>query len=466
MGKNDKKPRSTPSTTSVTPSTLTTTLTSFSPSNGKSSNASVYFAHLLRAPDHHTLRIYDVSSGQCVIRWGSNVTEGEEKDEERVASISWVLLPPAASAEAVGEGEEEAGEGKRGKKRRKSTSAAEGTTAGLMEKDSKLVFALGLESGKILFLSLNATNETTILSHPTSTLSLTTLVAPSRSTSPHHAHLYTINTAGQVGLWELSALSNGTVAGNLIAKLAGLPENTPWDDLAVNYLPHPEPTAKKQTVQLVLSKLTLHVYSFHLAVGGASKKDKVKDIKVTELGKCTGHIAAAHVEFTGIIPSTSATADDSAMASDDEEDAAPKSTAIRFLSYSKTDRFVQIWSLGSGSKEGKLIARLGLEFGVAGVALGSSSLNADEEEVLAAVDGEGRVSLARLPLSFPEGSKKVFVLETESIVKGKAGEGTDVNSIRLASEGEDSLVVCRGRVKPVFEVIVSLHFFPRLSRAY
>ena len=390
-----------------------------------------------------------MSSGQCVIRWGSNVTEGEEKDEERVASISWVLLPPAASAEAVAEGEEDAGEGKRGKKRRKSTSAVEGTT---VEKESKLVFALGLESGKILFLSLNTTNETTLLSHPTSTLPLSTLVAPPRSTSPHHAHLYTINPLGQVNLWELSALSNGTVAGTLVAKLAGLPENTPWDDLALNYLPLSDPAAKKQTVQIVLSKLTLHVYSFNLAVGGSTKKDKVKDVKVTELGKCTGHIAAAHVEFTGIVSSlSSATAEDSAMLSDDEDNSAPAPKAIRFLSHSKTDRFVQIWSLAPGSTSGKLIARLGLESGVSAVSLGVSSLNADEEEVLAAVDAEGRIAFSRLPLAFPEGSKKVFNLETESVIKGKGGEGTDVNSLRLK---EDSLVVCRGRVKPVFEVIV------------
>lgn len=426
MGKKDSKPRSAPSTTAITPAALASTLTAFSPSSESAS----YFAHLHRAPDSHTLRIYEVASGRCVTRWAGSM---DADSEEKVSSLCWVLLPAPAGAEADAEG-------KRGKKRRKSGGAAELDEA-LAVSGPKLVLALGLENGSIVLVSPVSAPPIT-LAHPSCAGSaLTFLAAPVGASS---GHLWSISGDGQVRVWELSA-----TGGTVIARIAGLKEGANWDDLAVKYLPLVEEGAKKQSVQLILSHLTIHLYS--CSISTAAKKDKVKDIKIVELGKCTGHIDLCHVAFTGLHLATAAT--DSAMVDSDDEDADDSET-IKFVSYSKTDRFVQAWSLAlvSGAvRDAKLLARLGLETSVQSISLGSSSLNSSEEEILAAVDTAGRVSLARLPNRLPEG-KKVLALEIESALTGREGEGAGVSQL-LLTQG-DKLVLCRGAVKPVFEIIV------------
>lgn len=438
MGKK-QQPKTVQRTTTITPASTSTVLTSFSPAVA-SLKSSLYYAHLLRAPDAHTLRIYESSTGKCISRWASNALGDEEDQEQRVASFEWTLIPaPAAagSTEAPGEAE-----GKRGKKRRKSDStpaAAAGAEEAARQQQPKLALALGLENGSILLWSPNGATPTT-LSHSSSTSPVTALASPVGEGSA--GHLWSAHEDGAVRVWDL-------VSGQLVGKASGIAETKKWDDLAVRYEAG-EAGDKKRSVQVVLSHLSLHVYS--LSIGGASKKDKVKDLKVTEIGRCTGHVEAGFVRWTGrsaASPSSSAMEDDST------------SDSLSFLSYSPADRFVQFWTLplvSSTRAEGVLAARLALDSGVHTVALGSSS--ADEEQIIAAIDSVGKVALARLPFTIPQVATKgkkaagVVALAVESEISGRGGEGAGVSEAAFGG-AEGQVIVCRGGVKPVFESVVS-----------
>ncbi|ORY80778.1 hypothetical protein BCR35DRAFT_304358 [Leucosporidium creatinivorum] len=439
MGKK-QQPKSVARTTTITPASTSTVLTAFSPSVASASplKSSLYYAHLLRAPDAHTLRIYEISTGKCISRWASNALGDDEDQEQRVASFEWSLIPAPAAAEAT-EAPAEA-EGKRGKKRRKSDStptAAAGADEAARQQQPKLVLALGLENGSILLWSPNGATPIT-LSHSSSSSPVTALASPVGEGSA--GHLWSAHEDGAVRVWDL-------VSGQLVGKASGIVEAKKWDDLAVRY-EAAEAGDKKRSVQLVLSHLSLHVYS--LSIGGASKKDKVKDLKTTEIGRCTGHVEAGFVRWTGrsaASPSTSAMEDDST------------SDSLSFLSYSPADRFVQFWTLPLSSStraEGALAARLALDSGVQTVALGSS--RTEEEQIIAAIDSVGKVALARVPFTFPQPSTKgkkaagVVALPIESEISGRGGEGAGVSETAFGG-AEGQVVVCRGGVKPVFESV-------------
>lgn len=452
MAKKDSKPRSTPSTTTVTPSSLATTLTLFSPA--VLSGSTPFFAHLHRAPDAHTLRVYEVISGKCISRWASNALGDEE--EQRVNAIEWTLVPVAIPVA------EEGDESSRGKKRRKSAVGSEGTADGGGSKEEikavvqpRLVLALGLESGAILLWSPNG-SQSTMISHASSTSPVTALTVPVGGKEV--GHLWSSHEDGEVRVWDLT---NGT----LIGRASGIiPVSTRWDSLAVRYLPVSTEGEKKRKVQLLLSHRSIHIFTLSL---GKTKGDKVKDMKVTEIGRCTGHVEIGSVEFTGVSSSSSSSAatDQDAMidSTSDSDSDDTTSNSISFLSYSAADRFVQIWSLVLPTtpvrNEATLIARLGLEAGVKSLTLAASPLD-DEEEVMIAVDVAGRVALTRLPSSFPEpavgkkAKKGVVALEIESEVVGRNGESAGITDVGI--DAESKLSLCRGGVKPCFQIIVRL----------
>lgn len=453
MGKKQQQ-KSVTRTTTITPASTTTTLKSFSPwtSSSKSSLPPLYYAHLLRAPDAHTLRVYETSTGKCISRWASNqLGDEDEEHEQRVASLEWTLIPAPLAATSNAESVQQSAEaeGKRGKKRRKSDSTPVAPLAPSVQQQAepKLVLALGLENGSILLWSPNGANPTT-LSHPSSSTPVTALASPivagQSSAEATSGHLWSAHEDGSVRVWDL-------VSGQLMGKANVVTEGKKWDDLAVRY-EAAEASDKKRSVQIVLSHLSLHVYSLSILTG-ASKKDKVKDLKATEVGRCTGHVEAAFVRWTGRSATASST---SAM----EEDA---STSLSFLSYSPADRFIQFWSLALSSTtstraEGSLVARLALDSGVHSVALGASA-STEEEQIVAGIDSVGKVALARLPFVFPQATaakgKKagVLALEVESEVSGKGGDAAGVSEVAFGAEAQ--LVVCRGGVKPTFESVVS-----------
>ncbi|GAA5887545.1 hypothetical protein JCM16303_004239 [Sporobolomyces ruberrimus] len=438
MGK--KTPKTTPRTTVINPATVASVSTSFSPAD---STASPYYAHLHCAPDAHTLRVYEVETGKCVSRWASNGA-GEDgaapEEEQRVRSLEWCYLP---SPTPVGDAADDA---KRGKKRRKSdggSAAVESPAEPSQSSPSspKLAVALGLENGSILLWDPRGTSSAKTLHHATSTSPVTSLASPVSASSAQDGHLWSGHQDGTVRLWDLSTMQ-------LVGKATGISGEKRWDDLLVRY------DAGATTAQLVLSHLSLDVYSVSI---GSVKKDKLRDLKATEIGHCTGHVEPARIRWTGNSSSPSATSSDH----------------LTFLSYTPTDRFVQIWSIPSTpsptSANGTLVARLALDSGVSSASV--SSLSSSDSQTLAAIDNvTGSVSLATLPLVFapaqspaqsPKKGKKstassVVALEalTEISAPSQGAKGdSGVSEVTFREGQEGKALICRGGVKPVFEVV-------------
>ncbi|SCZ91681.1 BZ3500_MvSof-1268-A1-R1_Chr5-1g07602 [Microbotryum saponariae] len=448
MGKKDRPTAR--RTTAITPRSTSASdvLTRFSPSPSSSpssssssasssSSSTYYYAHLHRAPDTHTLRVYDASSGKCISRWASDAhslgragEEGAEQGEteeqqarHKVHAIEWAWVPSAkGEKEKNVEAAEEEGQGdkKRGKKRRKSDShletlVAAAPVAAVDAPGPKSVLVLGQESGEILVWSPNGKEEWT-LSHPSVNSPVTALASPATSTG----HLWSTHQDGIARVWDLTTRS-------LIARTTVLgDEVTAWDDLAVRYA-SPSSEENKIPVHLVLSKASLHIYSLSLGTK-APKKDKVKELKSTLVGRCTGHVDVARVEWV------QHKVDESAM----EEDSAAEKDDLAFFTYSKTDRFVQLWSfsLSSPTKDAQLVARLGLDSGVQAIASNVAHL--------VAIDAEGKGYLTSLPSSTTS-SKKVEALKVETEVQGA--------TLANAALRSDKLVLCRDGVKPIFEQV-------------
>ncbi|GAA6064118.1 hypothetical protein JCM10212_004965 [Sporobolomyces blumeae] len=451
MGKKTA-PKTTPRTTAINPASIATVSTLFSPCDSTASS-SLYYAHLHCAPDAHTLRVYEVESGRCVSRWASNAaggeaSEGQDDDEPRVKSMAWAWIPSQANGAtgAAGEGGDTGAghDSKRGKKRRKSDggsaavdSPAKPTAGGRAGSEPKLVVVLGLETGAVLVWDPRGTAPLKTLSHPTSTSPVTALALPVQS--ERNGHVWTGHDDGAVRVWDL-------VAGNLVGKVAGLSEEKRWDDLLVRY------EAGNDEAKLVVSHLSLHVYSVQVGAAAAAKKEKVRDLRATEIGRCTGHVEPASIRWTGASSAPASTVD-----------------RLTFLSYTASDRFVQIWSIPSTSSDssanGTLLARLALDSGVSSATV---SPLASDSQTLAAIDTQsGSVSLASLPAAFPtiapspakKGKKtpRSTVVALEAVCEvvpptsGSKGESGAAQLAFRADEGK--LVVCRGGVKPVFEVV-------------
>ncbi|GAA5894503.1 Utp5p [Sporobolomyces salmoneus] len=446
MGK--KTPKSTPRTTVINPATVATVLTSFSPSSSTTLNSSsaTYYAHLHCAPDAHTLRVYEVDSGKCISRWASNGA-GEEssaggEEEQRVRSLEWCWLPAAGSSEGSEVGQDSS---KRGKKRRKSdggSAAIDSPLKASQPASPKLTIALGLDNGSILLWDPRGVAPARTLHHATSNSPVTSLSSPVSTSIAQDGHLWSAHQDGSVRLWDLGSAQ-------LVGKVSGLTEEKRWDDLIVRY---DDGEDSKRTAKVVLSHLSLHVYSVQM--GSSKKQDKVRDLKATEIGRCTGHVEPAKIRWTGA-------ASDSILSSVDE---------LTFLSFTSSDRFVQVWSIpsspSSSPANGTLVARLALDSGVSSASVSPLNL---ASQTLAAIDTvTGSVSLALLPLdlapqptSSPKKGKKnaatsVVALETiteiSSPSQGSKGEA-GVSEVTFR-EGEDGkAVVCRGGIKPVFEVI-------------
>ena len=446
MGKKSK-PATAPRTTAINPAAVATILTAFSPSTAAAGPS--YYAHLHAAPDAHTLRVYDLD-GKCVSRWASNANPDvdDEADEPRVKSLAWCWVPPASSAHDGQADGAAAADGKRGKKRRKSDGGAAADSPAKPSSSAlkpQLMLALGLESGAVLLWHPLGTASRT-LSHPTSSSPVTALALPVSPSASADGHLWSAHQDGAVRVWDVAS-------GALVGKVGGLAEEPRWDDLLVRYEPAAEEGGKR-TVHLVLSHLSLHVYSLHL--GAASKKEgKVRDLKATELGRCTGHVEPCSVRWAGA----------SSSAVDSPSDAVDK---LSFISFSPTDRFVQVWQIATSTPTssphiGLLLARLGTDSGVASATV---SPLAGAAQALAAVDSAtGNVTLSALPLSFAPAaspSKKakkhaagVVALEAQCEVTAPAQGGrSEAGVAEVAFRAGDEAVLCRGGVKPVFEVVV------------
>lgn len=422
MGKKSGKDHT--RTTAITPASLASTLTSFSSSPA----AAKYYAHLHRAPDAHTLRVFDVLSGKCVSRWAS-----EEGD--KVACVAWAGVPGKKAA-AADEGEDAS---KRGKKRRKSDSAAAGDEpVVLKDAEATLVLALGMEDGSIVLWTPTGTDTAgTKLAHSTSTAPVTALSSPQTADREPAGHLWSAHADGSVLYWDLTTDSLiGKLTGHLDAK-----STASWDDLAVRYVGTVgEGRKRKYAAELVLARKSIRVFALDVPT---AKKDAIREAKATELAKCTGHVGETFLQWLDPAPSASAMADD-------DEDA-----PLAFVSFSPTDRFVQVWSIPSSpsatSVPGTLLSRFALDSPVQSIALASTTL--------AAVDSEGKASVGTVDLAPSEPKAKgVRTIKVESSIDGPVS--------RVAFGAEGSLRVCRAGVKPAFELVVrpfSLSAFENLG---
>ncbi|GAA6047982.1 hypothetical protein JCM3770_006455 [Rhodotorula araucariae] len=446
MGKKTK-PASAPRTTAINPAAVATTLTAFSPSAG---GAPSYYAHLHAAPDAHTLRVYDLD-GKCVSRWASNANaNADEGDEPRVKSLAWCWVPPVVQDTPADS--QHSAEGKRGKKRRKSDGGAAADSPAKPSSGAlkpQLMLALGLESGAVLLWHPLGTASRTLV-HPSSASPVSALALPVSSSAESDGHLWSAHQDGSVRVWD-------TASGAVVGKVSGLVEEPRWDDLLVRY----ETTGAdvgKRTVHVVLSHLSLHVYAVQL--GAPSKKEgKVRDLKATELGRCTGHVEPCSLRWTGA----------SSVAMTPANDDIPADN-LTFLSYSPTDRFVQIWRIATTAPSpsahiGLLLARLGTDSGVSFASVSSLSKSLAPQTLAAVDSATGNVTLTALPLSFAPSaspSKKgkknglgVVALDALCEITAPAQGGRSEAGVAAVAfrEGDDaSAILCRGGVKPVFEV--------------
>ncbi|KAK4046414.1 Small subunit (SSU) processome component [Microbotryomycetes sp. JL201] len=413
-----KHPKQARRTTTITPASTTTTVVRFSPSAGAAAEhaqaSALLYAHLVRSPDGHTVRVYDAASNKCVQRWSGHAASDNDNDDA-VNAIAWASIhspdnnrldPANPTAAAVDS------QASRGKKRRKSDAAASTSTepSATTPKPPKLVLCLGLDNGSILVLSPTdgAAARSITLSHPTATAAITALAVPESQSA---SHVWSAHEDGTCRVWDLQTR-------RLVARTTGIAPGKKVDDLAVQY----SQTSDKSQAHIIASHLSLSLYSTNVP---ASTKDKIKDLKATELGRCPGHVDKATVQWIA------------------------NSGALEFCSYSPTDRFVQFWSMLEGRQDAVLQARLALDSGVQAVAVTST------DKVFAAVDADGKLSIAELmtasTASPSKGKNAVVTLGAKTEVVGLEGASAGIVSVAFSSTGRVTL--SRGSVKPTFESV-------------
>ncbi|KAK4702967.1 U3 small nucleolar RNA-associated protein 5, partial [Phenoliferia sp. Uapishka_3] len=402
-------------TTSITPASLASTLTSFSsPAPAK------FYAHLHRAPDAHTLRVFEFATGKCVSRWAS-------EEGEKVACLEWAVLPSKKAAEAADEDASKRGS----KKRRKSDSGAgeDHSDVSSAQAEPKLVLALGMEDGSIVLWSPTGSDTTgTKLAHPSSTAAVTALSYPPTTEGESAGHLWSAHADGSVFYWDLASVALiGKLTGHLEGKAAG----TTWDDLAVRYVGTVgEGRKRKYAAELVLARKNIRVFTLDVPT---AKKDAIREAKAVEIAKCTGHVGETFLHWIESNPASA-----SAMVDDEDIE-----TPLNFLSYSPTDRFVQIWTVPSSEPSatpasGSLLSRFALDSPVQSIAFNNSTI--------AAVDSEGKASVGSFDLSAIEPKAKgVRAIKVETTIGGP------ISQVAFGREG--TLCVCRAGVKPVFELV-------------
>lgn len=265
--------------------------------------------------------MFDVGSSKCVLRWASAAGEGEG-----VGGFCWGWKGVAGVKE-----KEEEEEGKRGKKRRLEGETEEQVKG---EQGLKEVVVVGLENGSLVVLGLEGGPPTTI-SSPSSTTKITSLSAPSSSSS----HVYSAHEDGTIRLWDLTTSS-------LLTKILIPDATSAWDSIDISY--PTVTTTSKPLIKLALLKSTLQIYSLKLSLKKSSQI-------ASRVRQAVGHIGEGKVRFL---------------------------SGGGVVTWAKGERFVLIWD----ESEGKLVKRLGLEEGVKDVLVSG--------ETIAALSVEGKVVLA------------------------------------------------------------------------
>ncbi|KAK4056231.1 Small subunit (SSU) processome component [Microbotryomycetes sp. JL221] len=442
-----KQPKLAKRTTTITPASTTTTVVQFSPNQlaAHQQQHPLLYAHLIRSPDGHTVRVYDtVQQGKCVLRWSGQQTgqtqaatnQDEDQQDQHVAAIAWTFISNPSSSHQSGKQAQvnEAGVA-RGKKRRKSDGATSSTeqqdaasSSSANTNKVKLVLCLGLENGSVVVLSPTdgTAAKTFTLSHPTSTSAITALTVPVTEDVSAPSHIWSAHQDGVTRVWDLTTRS-------IVAKATGIAQGQTVDDLAVSYRSSATADGDKFSVDIIASHLSLSLYSTEIRT---TSKDKIRDLKVVDKGRASGHVDKAFVRWTS-----------------------SSSSLHEFVSYSTSDRFVQFWSLMDGKQDATLVARLSLDSGAQAVDIGVSPTSANK--VVAAVDADGKLSIANVELKAPaspakgkKASSGVTALQVATEVVG-TGESSSVGVVSVAfAKTSGQVVISRGSVKPIFESVI------------
>jgi U3 small nucleolar RNA-associated protein 5 len=438
----NQRPKSTSELAQPTASTSLTALTAFSP------EPSDFFAQLSLAVDAHTLRIYDVVTGRCTARWAAS------EAREKVTCIEWVEVPSQAKV----------ADSKRGKKRRKSSSAAEKEPVDPSDATPRVqLVALGLSNGTIALVHPNQSTVVKTLSHPSSTKPVTSLSAPLLSSDM----IWSCSSDGVVRVWTLPDLvGNG---GRLLARMEGV--GAGWDRISVRYLDSTHHDGRRDVsmngthdstkAQLLVAQHAIRLLEVTLPFSvrsrgpaGGEEDLAVVDLNPRVAASFTGH--ATEVTTLVWLPSTSSQDPPDGSLTNGVSKLASEPS---FLSCASSDRFVNLWSFpkptSSPSKstkapEGTLVASLALDDPVhKAFAVGP---------FVAALSTSGILAVARVNQKPEKKSKSpVVALKPTSEVAVKSGGEPLIDVLLIAAEegGANAIKAARGSVKPIFETVVS-----------
>ena len=390
-----KPPRGRPQATSaisqpaVEDASTSTYLSSFS-LDGK------LFAFLSLAIDKHALKVYDTTTRRSVAE--------HVVDAARVTSLCWARLDLAE-----GKGAEDHEGGRKSKRKKRTSSAADATS---QASTIPQVVVLGLSDGSLLLFSPTHGRLLRTLSDPSSSSAVLAVAGQDNESADSHT-LWTSNADGALRLWDART--------NAVSQSLFNDDRIPYTSLSVR-------SSEEEGVTEVLAA---H-HSIHLlAVSSDSQKPKT-------LAKFTGH--ASPVTELQWLDST------------------------RFLSSASADRFVNVWELPPPTKsEGKIVATIPLDSDVRTFQL---SQTVSTDRILFTVSASGKVSVftvaSDLVSSSPaKGKGAIPSLSPKSVITPSTKKNAAVLSVLTVSSVDDAagrvrLASVTGGVQLAFDTVVSV----------
>lgn len=399
----NKPPKSRPAATSaishpaVEDASSTHSLSSFS-------RGGELFAFLSLAVDKHRLRVYDTVTGQS--------TAEHLFESSRVSSLCWARFDASQSEE----------EPKR-KRKRKSLGAGESLPP------PGIVF--GLINGSLVLFSPAHGKVARTISHSSSTSALVS-VAIAEEDNGETLQVWTSGSDGIVRLWDLR---DGSLAGSWKSE-----ERIPYSCLAVRPGSSNE---SSENGEVLAASYAIQLLSMQ------PSSDSSLDVpsKPQKLATFTGHASPVKTLLWD--------------------------SSSRFLSVAEADRFVYLWDVpidGTSASEGRVAASIPLDSDVRTITL-SSLQSSPTMNTLLTVSASGRVAVFPLEADFSVSASttksKVPTLSPRSTItvsstKKQADMRSDAVAASFVSQEEGKVRIARlaGGVKPVFDVVVSVNFFP------
>lgn len=405
-----------------------------------SDQASAFYAQVSAAISVDTVRIFDISTGQCTARWASS------ESDERVASIEWVDVKTASSEAEKNDGKN----GSRSKKRRKSDSTMvdASTSANGLDTSSS-----SSNSGSYPALAVGLSNGSVIILHPTESSVLQKLGAPAPHT-PIRSLSYLASTGeripstlfalfadGRIAAWTLPTLSGQR--GHLVALYTGAAAGSAALRVRSSR-GSPKSSTSLDTLQVLVGQHGISLLEGPLPIH-FSQQSQLATHALKSVATFSGH--ATEVVDVVWLP-------------DNNEEA---TSSVRFASIAQSDRFAHIWTThsadGEEASEGRLVGTLGLDDDL--VKLFFSS----EVDILGAVSTSGSVSLAHItsdvlkPKVQPEGNPKkqrrrsMVATITPDTKLSSPASSEPVKDVTFLDDR--TILVSRGYVKPAFESLVS-----------